>query len=54
MKSKKWVQEVSSDSTSPPEGIFTKDAETIARVMARPESKPVGSGLGHKNGSVFY
>lgn len=42
MKSKKWVQEVTTDSTSPPEAIFTKDAETIARVMAKPEVSPGG------------
>ena len=44
MKKKKWVQEVTSDSTSPPEGIFAKDAETIARVMAKPEVSPKGIG----------
>lgn len=44
MKKKKWVQKVTSDSTSPPEGIFAKDAETIARVMAKPEVSPKGIG----------
>ncbi|MBM3233614.1 DUF3175 domain-containing protein [Candidatus Pacearchaeota archaeon] len=41
---KKWVQEVTTDSTSPPEGIFTRDAETIARVMAKKEVSPKGIG----------
>ena len=44
MKKKKWVQEVTTDSTSPPDRIFTKDAETIARVMAKPEVSPKGIG----------
>lgn len=44
MKSKKWVQDVGTDSTSPPEGIFTKDAEEIARVMARRDVSPLGIG----------
>jgi tRNA(adenine34) deaminase len=44
MKSKKWVQDVTTDSTSPPEGIFTKDAETIAKVMARKDVSPRGIG----------
>jgi tRNA(adenine34) deaminase len=41
---KKWVQDVTTDSTSPPEGIFSKDAETIARVMARRDVSPKGIG----------
>ena len=44
MKSKKWVQSVTTDSTYPPEGIFTKNAEIIARVMAKPEVSPKGIG----------
>jgi len=44
MKKKKWIQGVTSDSTSPPERIFTKDAETIARVMAKKEVSPKGIG----------
>ena len=41
---KKWVQDITTDSTSPPEGIFTKDAKTIARVMARRDVSPLGIG----------
>jgi tRNA(adenine34) deaminase len=44
MKKKKWVQNMVNTSTSPPEGIFTKDAKTIARVMAKPEVSPKGLG----------
>jgi len=43
-KRKKWVQDVTTDSTAPPERIFTKDAETIARVMARKDVSPLGIG----------
>jgi hypothetical protein len=41
-KPKKWSHNVTTDSTYPPEGIFTKDAETIARVMSSPEVSPKG------------
>ena len=44
MRKRKWVQSVTSDSTYPPEGIFTKDAETIARVMAKKDVSPKGIG----------
>jgi len=43
-KSKKWSHNVTTVSTYPPEGIFTKDAETIARVMASKEVSPKGIG----------
>ena len=43
-KTKKWVQGVTTDSTSPPQGIFTKDAGTIARVMSRKDVSPLGIG----------
>lgn len=52
-KAKKWVQDISTDSTSPPEGIFTKDAETIARVMARKDVSPLGIGSGIKMVQYF-
>jgi hypothetical protein len=43
---KKWSHNVTTDSTYPPQGIFTKDAETIARVMSSPEVSPKGIGSG--------
>lgn len=43
-KKKKWVQTVKTVSTYPPEGIFTKDAETIASVMSSKEVSPKGIG----------
>ena len=44
MKKKKWVQTVKTVSTAPPEGIFTKDAKTIAKTMADPYVSPKGIG----------
>lgn len=41
---KKWVQNVKTVSTFPPEGTFTKDAETVARVMATKKVSPKGIG----------
>jgi tRNA(adenine34) deaminase len=43
---KKWVQNVKSVSTFPPEGTFTKDAATIARIMASKKVSPKGLGSG--------
>jgi hypothetical protein len=43
---KKWVGDVKTVSTFPPEGIFTKDAATIARVMASKKVSPKGIGSG--------
>ncbi len=40
----KWVQDVDTVSTFPPEDTFTKDAKTIARVMASKKVSPKGLG----------
>jgi tRNA(adenine34) deaminase len=45
-ESKKWSHQVKTVSTSPPEGTFTKDAKTIARVMASKKVSPKGIGSG--------
>jgi tRNA(adenine34) deaminase len=45
-KSKRWSHNINTVSTYPPEGIFTKDAETIARVMSSREVSPKGIGSG--------
>ncbi len=47
-KKKLWVQTVKTVSTSPPEGIFAKDAETIAKTMAKPSVSPKGIGSAKK------
>ena len=41
---KKWSGKVKTVSTYPPEGLYTKDAETIARVMATRKVSPKGIG----------
>ena len=41
---KKWSGKVKTVSTHPPEGLYTKDAETIARVMATKKVSPKGIG----------
>jgi tRNA(adenine34) deaminase len=47
MSTKKyWIHKVKTVSTSPPEGIFTKDAKTIARVMASKKVSPRGIASG--------
>ena len=45
-ESKKWSHQVKTVSTFPPKGTFTKDAETIARVMASKKVSPKGLGSG--------
>ena len=40
----RWVKGVKTVSTFPPEGVFEKDAETIARVMASKKVSPKGIG----------
>jgi hypothetical protein len=42
----RWVRDVKTVSTYPPEGTFTKDAETIARTMASKKVSPKGIGSG--------
>jgi len=39
---KGWVRRVKTVSTYPPEGIFTKDAQTIAKAMASNKVRPKG------------
>ncbi len=43
---KRWIRNVKTVSTFPPEGLFTKDARTIARVMASKKVSPKGIGSG--------
>ena len=43
---KRWVRDVKTVSTFPPAGLFTKDAETIARVMASRKVSPKGPASG--------
>lgn len=45
-KPRRWVQTVTTDSTHPPEGLFTKDAATIAKSLASKKVSPKGPGSG--------
>ena len=40
----RWSGKVKTVSTYPPEGLYTKDAETIARMMATKKVSPKGLG----------
>jgi tRNA(adenine34) deaminase len=41
-----WVHNVKTVSTFPPAGTFTKDARTVARIMASKKVSPNGIGSG--------
>lgn len=45
-KKKKWVAGVHTDSTYPPEGLFTKSAATIPRSLASKKVSPKGPASG--------
>lgn len=51
--SKRWVARVTTDSTHPPEGLFTKDAATIARSLASKKVSPKGPGSGMRMLNYF-
>jgi tRNA(adenine34) deaminase len=42
----RWVATVKTVSTFPPKGLFTKDAETIAKSLASKKVSPKGPGSG--------
>jgi hypothetical protein len=50
---KRWVASVKTVSTFPPEGLFTKDAATIARVLASKKVSPKGPGSGMRMLTYF-
>jgi len=50
---KKWVRTVKTDSTHPPEGLFTRDPETIASKLASKEVSPKGPGSGMRMLTYF-
>jgi tRNA(adenine34) deaminase len=50
---KKWIQDVKTDSTYPPEGLFTRDPETIARTPASKKVSPKGPGSGMRMLTYF-
>ncbi|HXZ33120.1 MAG TPA: DUF3175 domain-containing protein [Terriglobales bacterium] len=52
-KSKRWIAQVKTVSTYPPPGLFTKDAETIARTLASKKVSPKGPGSGMRMLTYF-
>ena len=50
---KRWVAKVKTESTHPPKGLFTKDASTIARVLALKRVSPKGPGSGMRMLTYF-
>jgi hypothetical protein len=50
---KKWSKDVTTDSTHPAEGLFTKDPETIARSLASKRVSPKGPGSGMRMLSFY-
>ncbi len=50
---KKWVRTVTTDSTHPPKGLFTKDAATIARTLASKKVSPKGPASGMRMLTYF-
>ena len=45
-RKRRWVSKVTTDSTHPPKGLFTKSASTIARTLASKRVSPRGPGSG--------
>jgi hypothetical protein len=52
-KKNRWVAKVKTDSTHPPEGLFTKSAATIARTLASKRVSPKGPGSGMRMLAYF-
>jgi tRNA(adenine34) deaminase len=50
---KRWSHKVKTVSTFPPEGTFTKDALTVARIMASKQVSPKGIGSGIRMVQLF-
>jgi uncharacterized protein DUF3175 len=50
---RRWVAKVQTDSTHPPEGLFTKSAATIARSLASKKVSPKGPGSGMRMLTYF-
>ena len=51
---KRWVAKVTTDSTHPAKGLFTKDATTIAHALASKRVSPEGAGVGLEDVELFH
>jgi len=49
----RWIASVKTISTYPPEGLFTRDAETIARTLATKKVSPKGPASGMRMLTFF-
>jgi pyruvate-formate lyase-activating enzyme len=52
-KKRKWSASVTTESTFPPEGLFKKDAATIARSLASKKVSPKGPASGMRMLNFF-
>jgi tRNA(adenine34) deaminase len=52
-RKKRWISKVTTDSTHPPEGLFTKSAATIARMLASKKVSPKGPSSGMRMLTYF-
>jgi len=52
-KNGRWIAKVKTASTFPPQGLFTKDAATIARSLASKKVSPKGPGSGMRMLTYF-
>jgi tRNA(adenine34) deaminase len=50
---KRWVKNVTTDSTHPPEGLFTRSPEEIARSLASKKVSPKGPASGMRMLTYF-
>ncbi len=50
---KRWVAKVKTDSTHPPQGLFTKTASAIARALASKKVSPKGPSSGMRMLTYF-
>lgn len=50
---KRWVKNVTTDSTHPPEGLFTKSPQEIARSLASKRVSPKGPASGMRMLTYF-
>jgi hypothetical protein len=52
-RKRKWSAKVKTESTYPPAGTFTKQADEIARILSRKEVSPKGLGSAIKMVQLF-
>src|SRR6266536_422028 len=53
MRKKRWIARVKTDSTNPPPGLFTKNANAIAKALASKRVSPKGPGSGMRMLTYF-